>query len=133
MGGDVDGIGLPAAPGAPVAGSAVAPGESAAGGVAAVLGPALIIQPPKRVRQGTTVTVHVKVPYRGRLTLRTYGERGGLVAVGKGRPVVKGWRKIKLTIGPNTRLGTLRIVATHVRPQTRAVLTAASVTRVVKG
>ena len=130
---DVDGIGLPAAPGAPIAGSAAAPGGDAAGGVAAVAGPALIIQPPKRVRQGTTVIVRVKVPYRGRLTLRTYGERGGLVAVGKGRPVVKGWRKIKLTIGPNTRLGTLRIVATHVRPQTRAVLTAASVTRVVKG
>lgn len=130
---DVGGIGLPAAPGAPVAGSPVAPGESAAGGVAAVLGPALIIQPPKRVRQGTTVTVHVKVPYRGRLTLRAYGERGGLAAVGKGRPVVKGWRKIKLKIGPHARLGTLRIVATHVRPQTRAVLTAASVTRVVKG
>ena len=130
---DVDGIGLPAAPGAPIAGSAAAPDGNAAGGVAAVAGPALIIQPPKRVRQGTTVIVRVKVPYRGRLTLRTYGERGGLVAVGKGRPVVKGWRKIKLTIGPNTRLGTLRIVATHVRPQTRAVLTAASVTRVVKG
>ncbi|MCX6391031.1 MAG: hypothetical protein NTX95_00840 [Actinobacteria bacterium] len=130
---DVDGIGLPAAPGAPVAGSAAAPGGDAAGGAAAVSGPALIIQPPKRVRQGTTVIVRVKVPYRGRLTLRTYGERGGLVAVGKGRPVVKGWRKVKLTIGPNTRLGTLRIVATHVRPQTRAVLTAANVTRVVKG
>jgi len=130
---DVDGIGLPAAPGAPVAGSAAAPGGDAAGGAAAVAGPALIIQPPKRVRQGTTVIVRVKVPYRGRLTLRTYGERGGLVAVGKGRPVVKGWRKVKLTIGPNTRLGTLRIVATHVRPQTRALLTAANVTRVVKG
>ena len=101
--------------------------------IAWVAGPALIIQPPKRVRQGTTVSVRVTVPDRGRLTLRTYGERGGLVAVGKGRPVVKGWRKVKLTIGPNTRLGTLRIVATHVRPQTRAVLTAANVTRVVKG
>jgi hypothetical protein len=131
---DLGGIGFPAPPGAPLAGAANAQtADGAAAGGQVATGPTLIIQPPKRVVRGTTVTVRVKVPYRGRLTLRTYGERGGLVAVGKGRPVVKGWRNVKLTIGPNTRLGTLRIVATHVRPQTRAILTAANVTRVVKG
>lgn len=135
---DLAGVGLPAPAGAPAAGSAAAPGvappaEAAAADAVVKVAPELVIVPPRRVVQGTTVVVRVKVPYRGRLTLRTYGARGGLVAVGRGRPVVKGWRKVKLTIGPNTRLGTLRIVATHVRPQTRALLTAANVTRVVKG
>ena len=129
---DLGGVGLPAPAGAPEVGAANAP-AAAAVDLPVAPRPSLIIVPPRRVQQGTTVVVRVKVPYRGRLTLRTYGERGGLVAVGKGRPVVKGWRKVKLTIGPHTHLGTLRIVATHVRPKTRAVLTAANVTTVVRG
>ena len=135
---DFGGIGFPAAPAAPLVGSAAAPATGSDGAAVSQSSAAaanrnrLIILPPQRVHQGETVVVRVKVPYRGRLTLRTYGARGALVAVGKGRPVVKGWRKVKLTIGPHTRLGTLRILATHVRPQTHAVLTAANVTTVVR-
>jgi len=56
------------------------------------------------------------VPYRGRLTVRLVGANGGLVNVARGRAVVRGWRHVRIRIGPNARVGTLRAFATHDRP-----------------
>jgi hypothetical protein len=135
IGGAVAGAGVPVLPGvaAVEAGTEAAAStpSNASAATAAPTGPVLLVDIPARVTQGSTATVRVKAPYQGRLTVRLYGANGGLINVGRGHKVNRGWRTVAVRIGPHARLGTLRAYATLSRP-TRAQLAAVDLSRIVK-
>ncbi|MFM7693989.1 MAG: hypothetical protein ACKO7U_06760 [Actinomycetota bacterium] len=139
VGGVIGGLGVPVRPGvanAPEAGSAAAAG--AGGGAAATpaaqvaaAGPRIEIVLPRRARQGDVVRVRVKVPWLGRLSVRVYGAQGGLINVGRGRKVNRGWRVVKVRLGPNARVGPMRVLASHQRAG-KDTLSATATSAVVK-
>ncbi len=47
--------------------------------------------------------------------MRVYGAEGGLITVGRGRKVNRGWRVVAVRLGPNARVGPMRVLATHTR------------------
>ena len=121
VGGVIGGLGVPLRPGVanpPPAGAADA-ASPAGGGAAAVVqaaaGPRIEIVLPARARQGDVVPVRVKVPWLGRLAVRVYGAKGGLISVGRARKVNRGWRVVPVRLGPNARVGPMRVLASHRR------------------
>ncbi|MBM3681785.1 MAG: hypothetical protein FJW81_10820 [Actinobacteria bacterium] len=139
VGGVIGGLGVPVRPGvanAPEAGAAAA--ADAGGGAAAApavqvaaAGPRIEIVLPLRARQGDVVRVRVKVPWQGRLAVRVYGAKGGLINVGRGRKVNRGWRVVKVRLGPNARVGPMRVLASHQRAG-KDTLSATATSAVVK-
>lgn len=139
VGGVIGGLGVPLRPGvanAPEAGSAaaaVAGGGAAAAPAAqvAAAGPRIEIVLPRRARQGDVVRVRVKLPWQGRLAVRVYGAKGGLINVGRGRKVNRGWRVVEVRLGPNARVGPMRVLASHQRAG-KDTLSATATSAVVK-
>jgi len=135
IGGAVAGAGVPVLPGVAAAEAgteaAASTPSSASTATTAPTGPVLLVDAPARVSQGSRVAVRVKAPYQGRLTVRLYGANGGLVNVARGRKVNRGWRSVAVRIGPNARVGPLRVYATLSRPA-RAQLAAVDLSRIVK-
>lgn len=135
---DLAGLGFPVNPEVqlPAAGDAAAPAiepgdEAAAEAAAVAVESALEVTAPPRVRQGATIVVRVKVPYRGRIAVRVYGQRGKLIAVGRGRPVTRGWRRVKIKLGPHARVGRMSIFVSH-NANGRPQLTGTCMSRIAK-
>ena len=133
FGGVIGGVGVPVLPGVVPVEAGTAAGDTAVpvATLPAASGPALIIRMPRTIRQGATLDLQVKTPYRGRLTVRLYGKGGGLVNVARGRTVNRGWRHVRIAIGPNARVGTLRAYVTHDR-RGRSQLSIAGFSKIVK-
>jgi hypothetical protein len=134
---DFDGLGLPARAGAGEAGSeqaAPAALDGSGGAVATAAAdrsPRLEVRVRRTTTQGSILRIRVKTPWLGRLAVRVYGARGGLINVGRARPVNRGWRVVKVQLGPNARVGTARILVTHRRPA-KPLLTAVATVGIAK-
>ena len=110
--------------------AADAPAVAPAAQVAAA-GPRIEIVLPRRARQGDIVRVRVKLPWQGRLAVRVYGAKGGLINVGRARKVNRGWRVVEVRLGPNARVGPMRVLASH-RRAGRDTLSATATADVVR-